>query len=106
MAEQYFDRYGIFRVDGEVKTVPFIKLDEKPTDIIIQIKENTRFDVLSQKYYFNGKHGFLILQANPSFGGLQEDIPIGTNIRVPFPFKKTLQELQEKIIKHIELYGL
>jgi hypothetical protein len=106
MAEQYFDRYGIFRVDGDVKPVPFIKLDEKPTDIIIQTKENTRFDILSQKYYSNGKHGYLILQANPSFGGLEFDIPVGTNIRVPFPFKKTLQEFQEKITKHIKYYGV
>jgi hypothetical protein len=106
MAEQYFDRYGIFKVDGESKTVPFIKLDEKPTDIIIQVKENTRFDILSQKYYANGKHGYLILQANPSFGGLEFDIPVGTNIRIPFPFKKTLQEFQGKIIEHINLYGL
>ena len=106
MAEQYFDRYGIFKVDGEVKPVPFIKLSEKATDITIQVKENTRFDILSQRYYANGKHGYLILQANPSFGGLEFDIPVGTNIRVPYPFKKTLQEFQEKITKHIELYGL
>jgi hypothetical protein len=106
MAEQYFDRYGTFKVDGQVKTVPFIKLDEKPTDIVITTKENTRFDKLSQKYYANGKHGFLILQANPSFGGMEFDIPVGTIIRVPFPFRKTLQEYQEKITRHIELYGL
>lgn len=106
MAEQYFDRYGIFKVDGEVKTVPFINLDEKATDITVQVKENTRFDKLSQKYYGNGKHGFLILQANPSYGGLEFDIPIGTVIRIPFPFMKTLQEYQEKIKRHIELYGI
>jgi hypothetical protein len=106
MAEQYFDRYGIFKVDGEVKPVPFIKLEKKSTDITIQIKENTRFDILSQRYYNNGKHGYLILQANPSFGGLEFDIPKGTNIIVPFPFKKTLQDFQEKITKHIKLYGL
>lgn len=106
MAEQYFDRYGIFRVGGDVKPVPFIKLSEKPTDIIIQVKENTRFDILSQKYYANGKHGYLILQANPSFGGLEFDIPVGTNIRVPFPFRKTLQEFQDKIREHIKFYGL
>jgi hypothetical protein len=106
MAEQYFDRYGTFKVDGQVKPVPFIKLDSKSTDIFITTKENTRFDKISQKYYSNGKHGFLILQANPSFGGLEFEIPVGTRIRVPFPFKKTLQEYQDKINRHIELYGL
>jgi hypothetical protein len=106
MAEQYYDRYGIFRVDGQIKTVPFIKLDAKATDIFIATKENTRFDILSQRYYNNGKHGFLILQANPSFGGLEFDIPVGTRIRIPFPFQKTLQEYNEKINRHIQLYGL
>ena len=106
MAEQYFDRYGTFKVDGQVKPVPFIKLDEKNTDIIVQIKENTKFDELSQKYYGNGKHGFLILMSNPQFGGLEYDIPIGTNIRIPFPFQGTLKELSDKIRRHIELYGI
>jgi phage tail protein X len=106
MAEQYFNRYGIFTIDGYVKTVPFIKLEEKATDIKVTTKENTRFDVLSQKYYGNGKHGFLILQANPQFGGLEFDIPRGTTITIPFPFLKTLQEYQEKIKTHIQLYGL
>lgn len=106
MSEQYFNRYGIFTVNGEVKTIPFIKLDEKPTDIRITVKENTRFDKLSQKYYGNGKHGFLILQANPQWGGLEFDIPVGSGIVIPFPFRQSLQELQDKIKRHIELYGL
>jgi len=106
MAEQYFDRYGIFKVDGQVKPVPFIKLDDKSTDIYITTKSTTRFDVLSQTYYNNGKHGFLISQANPSFGGLEFDIPVGTRLKIPFPFNKTLQEFQEKIRTHIKLYGL
>ena len=106
MAEQYFNRYNIFNVDGNIKPVPFIKLDPKSTDIIVPVEEKTRFDILSQKYYGNGKHGFLILQANPEYGGLEFEIPIGTNIRIPFPFRDSLQELQDKIRTHIELYGL
>ena len=55
MAEQYFDRYGAFKTDGKIKLIPFIKIPPKPTDIIINTKENTRFDILSQEYYGNGK---------------------------------------------------
>lgn len=106
MAEKYFDRYGAFRTDGVIKTIPFISLSEKKTDEIIQTNEETRFDKLSQKYYGNGKHGFLILQANPSYGGLEFDIPKGVNIRIPFPLETTIREYQSKITKHIELYGL
>jgi hypothetical protein len=106
MAEQYFDRYSAFKVDGEMRVLPFIKLSPKPSDIIINTKENTRFDILSQEYYGNGKHGYLILQANPEFGGLEFDIPVGTRIRIPFPFTETLQDYQDKIKTHIRLYGL
>lgn len=106
MAEEYFDRYGMFKFDGQVKTVPFIKLDRKGSDFIVTTKENTRFDKLSQEYYGNGKHGFLILQANPEYGSLEFSIPVGTNIRIPFPFKTTLMDYQEKIKRHIELYGI
>lgn len=106
MAEQYFDRYGSFKFEGNVKPLPFIKLDEKPTDDYITVKENTRFDILSQKYYGSAKHGFLILQANPQFGGLEFDIPVGERIRIPLPFMTTIQELQNKIKRHIELYGV
>lgn len=106
MAEKYFDRYGAFRVDGKMTTIPFIKLDEKPTDEVVQVLEDTRFDKLSQKYYGNGKHGFLILQANPSYGGLEFDIPKGVNIRIPFPLDTTIMEYRRKVIRHIELYGL
>lgn len=106
MAEQYYDRYGYFKMDGQVKPLPFLKIPNKATDIIIVMKENTRFDILSQKYYGNGKHGWIILQANPTFGGLQEDIPIGTKVRIPFPFMETLQQIESSIKRHIKLYGI
>tara|TARA_Y100000389_G_scaffold175133_1_gene185667 strand:- start:263 stop:583 length:321 start_codon:yes stop_codon:yes gene_type:complete len=106
MAEQYFDRYGVYRVDGEVKPVPYIKIKPKASDIVIVTKETTRFDIISDKYYGNGKHGWLILHANPSFGGLEFDIPVGTKIRIPFPFLQSLQELEDNIRTHINLYGI
>ena len=106
MAEQYFDRYSSFKVDGDIKPLPFITIDESATDIITTTKVNTRFDILSQKYYGNGKHGWIILQANPQFGGLEFDIPVGTRIRIPYPFRRVLQDYNDKIRIHVNLYGL
>lgn len=106
MAEEYFDRYKDFKVDGQVKPVPFIKINEKPTDEYIILDEVTRFDILSQRYYNNGTHGFLILQANPELGGLSDNIPKGTRIRIPLPFKQTIQEYNDKVKEHIKYYGL
>jgi hypothetical protein len=50
MAE-YYDRYGDFKINGEVKPLPFIKIPPKSTDKIIPyLKNRDRMDKLSQSY--------------------------------------------------------
>jgi hypothetical protein len=103
----YYDRYKEFRGNGGVKVLPFIKIPEKSTDKLDVYKTGkTRFDKLSQKHYGNPYHGFLILLANPEYGGLEFDIPDGSIIRIPFPFKQTLQQYEEEVNKYIQLYGI
>jgi hypothetical protein len=106
MAEQYFNRYGPFEVDGKNKPMPFIKINVKNTDKYIKTKENTRFDILSQRYYGTGKYGWLILQANPEFSSLEFDIPVKTRIRIPFPLLESLQDYKSNVDRHINLYGI
>ena len=106
MARGYFNRYKSFKFDGNIKPVPFIQLDIKPTDEYIITKDNTRFDILSQKYFGTATHGFLILQANPELGSLENDIKPGTRIRIPLPFNDTMVEYNEKVKNHIKYYGL
>ncbi len=102
----YFDRYFSFRINGSVKPIPGIKIPEKETDKKIVYKKNkTRLDILSQQYYGNPYHGFLIMLRNPQFGGLEFDIPDGEVIIIPFPFKATLQQYEDEVSKHITLYG-
>jgi hypothetical protein len=102
----YYDRYEEFRFNGEVKPIPGIKLEPKGTDkTVVYELGKTRLDILSQKYYGNPWHGFLILLANPQFGGLEFNIPDGQIIRVPFPFKTTLEQYIAEVEKHRTLYG-
>lgn len=97
----YFDRYEQFRTNGEVKPVPGIQIPILSTDKSIVYKNGqTRLDKLSQTYYNNPYHGFLIMAANPQFGGLEFNIPDRAVIRVPFPFENAV----ERYINEIEIY--
>jgi|TARA_R110000765_G_scaffold332888_1_gene423503 hypothetical protein len=91
---------------GKPKTMPFITLSEKGSDKFEVYKKGvTRFDKLSQKYYGNPLHGWLIMLANPSYGGLEFIIEQGEIIRIPFPFTNTLQEYEDAVNTHIRLNG-
>lgn len=105
MARTYYDRYQNFKSNGGVKTLPYIKLPLKQSDKRVVIDNKTRFDKLSQEYYGNPYHGWLILLANPSFGGLEFEIPEGTIITVPFPLSSTLQDYRNAVDLFETLYG-
>lgn len=105
MAE-YYDRYKMFKEGNKMKIIPNIKLREKDSDKRVIYKlGSTRLDVLSQKYYNNPYHGWLILLANPEFGGMEFNIPDNVVIRVPFPFKESLEDYYNAVKNHLKLYG-
>ena len=102
----YFDRYEKFRSNGQVGLIPGIKIIESPTDKKVVYKLNkSRLDKLSQTYYNNPYHGFLIQLANPKYGGLEFDIPDGAVIRVPFPFESAIERYINEVKKYKALYG-
>ena len=102
----YFDRYERFKLNGEVSTLPFIKLTRKLTDKkIVYRLGKSRLDKLSQDYYNNPYHGWLIMLANPEYGGLEFNIPDRTAIRIPYPFRQSLEQYQNAEQIHIKLYG-
>jgi len=105
MSNKYFNRYGQFKSGSDMSNIPFIKLSNKPTDISTVYNQTKRLDVLSQKYYGTPYYGWLIMMANPEYGGLEFDIPENTTIRIPFPLMDTLREYQDKLDKYIELNG-
>jgi hypothetical protein len=102
---RYYDRYKDFKKEGQVTTLPFIKIRAKNSDKRIVTDNKTRFDKLSQTYYGNPYHGWLILQANPQFGGLEFDIPENTIIIIPFPLDKSLEQYQNQVDRYKRLYG-
>lgn len=103
----YFDRYNKFKINGEMKPIPGIKIPETSSDKrAIYKKGNSRLDKLSDLYYNNPYSGWLILLANPEYGGLEFNIPDMASIRIPFPFDSAIGRYSNEITNHILLYGL
>lgn len=105
MAKQYYDRYENFKKNNQVKVMPFIDIPRNPTDLSIEYNGKLRLDIISQRYYGTPYYGWLIMQANPQYGGLEFDIPDGSIIRIPFPLTVALQQYQQNIDTYIKLYG-
>jgi hypothetical protein len=105
MAE-YFDRYNAFRVNADMKPIPGITIPESSSDKSMVYKQGlSRLDKLSNMYYNNAYSGWLIMLANPQFGGLEFNIPDMTLIRIPFPFDSAVSRYITQVNNHKALYG-
>jgi len=103
---QYFDRYSKFKNNGEVKPIPGLKIETLSTDkSVVYTLGQTRLDILSQTYYNNPYHGYLIMLANPQYGGLEFDIKNNDIIRVPFPFESAIERYLKSVESYKKLYG-
>lgn len=99
-----FDRYNPFKSGGKMDIVPFIEIRKKKTDKNVKyIKNSTRLDKLSYKYYDNPDYAWLIMQANPEHGSIENFIPDGVTLRVPYPLDETISTYLEDIKKYKEL---
>jgi gentisate 1,2-dioxygenase len=102
----YVDRYSQFRVNGGMKPLPGITIPESSTDLSYVYKQGVgRLDKISNMYYNNAWSGWLIMAANPQFGGLEFNIPDMTLIRVPYPFDSAVERYTSEIRNHKVLYG-
>lgn len=102
----YYDRYDLFKNAGVITPVIGIKIPEKSTDkqVLYKLGE-TRLDVLSQRYYNSPYYGWLIMLANPQYGGLEFNIPDRSVIRIPFPFQTSLEQYVNAVNQNFKLYG-
>jgi hypothetical protein len=86
--------------------VPFVKIPQKPTDNAYIYKvARSRLDVISQEYYNSPYFGWLILQANPQFGGLENNIYDGAVLIIPYPLLPSLQDYKSALDNYFYYYG-
>ena len=103
MSRQYYNRYQSFIQNGEFRIVPGLEIPIKGTDKYVQFKKGKdRLDRLSDEYYGTPLFGWLILQANPTLGSLEFEIPDNSYLRIPFPLINSLQDYKSGI----ELYNI
>lgn len=102
-----YNRYSKFSANGKMKLVPFVEVPESATDRYdYYIVGKTRLDTLSFAHYKDPNYGWLILQANPSVGGLEFKIPDGTLLRIPYPLETSIVAYENSLKLYEELYGL
>ena len=106
MILQYYNRYSDFLINGEQTVVPFIPLPAKSSDKShIYIVGQSRMDKISQQYFGTPFFGWLIMQANPEFGGLEQNIPDGSLLTIPFPLVASLQDYKNGLDNYFFYYG-
>jgi len=106
MALQYYNRYSMFLENGAQSVVPYVTLPSKPTDKKYIFRDGiTRLDKVSQQFYGTPFFGWLIMQANPGFTGLETNIPDGAILTIPFPLLTSLQDYKSALDNHFLYYG-
>ena len=102
----YVDRYSQFRTNNEIKPIPGIIIPSASSDLSYPYKQGTtRLDKLSNMFYNNPWSGWIIMAANPEFGGLEFNIPDMTSLRIPYPFDDAVNRYLTEIKNHKMLYG-
>ena len=103
--KEVYDRYSKFRIDNEIKMVPFIEIPVSDYDQYYEYRKGvTRLDKLSNEYYGCPDYGWLILQANPEYGSMEFAIPDLAQIRIPLPLDGALSAYMEGIDRYNKLY--
>lgn len=103
---QYYNRYTDFIINGETLTVPFLKIPSKASDKKIVYKMGaSRLDKISEQYYESPYFGWLILQANPTVGGVEWNIKDGQVLIVPYPLVASLQAYKKAADDYFFYYG-
>jgi hypothetical protein len=106
MARQTYNRYADFILNGQQTVVPYITLPPKTSDRRYIYKVGmSRMDKVSQQYYGTPTFGWLILLANPQYGGQEWNIPDGSILTIPYPLVTSLQDYRTELNNHFFYYG-
>jgi len=105
-SRQIYNRYNTFLVNGSQTVVPYIELPSKSTDKRYIFKvDQSRLDRVSQQFYGSPTFGWLILLANPIYGGSEWNIPDGAVLTIPYPLVASLQDYNNQLNLHFYYYG-
>ena len=100
-----FNRYTPFNSNGKIGIVPYIKIRKKNSDKYIKFDKKTmRLDKISYDYYKNPDYAWLIMQANPEYGSIENFIPDGVVLRIPYPLEETINIYLTDITNYNEMY--
>ena len=77
----------------------------KPNTYVEPVPNQSRLDKVSYEKYGTPYFSWLILAANPLCGGLEQNIPDGAIIIIPFPLVAALQDYKSALDTHIFYYG-
>jgi hypothetical protein len=103
---RYIDRYEEFRFNDNMKPIPGLFLTQTSGDKTVLFKlGETRLDKLSNTYYNSPYYGWLIMSANPQFGGLEFLIPDQSIIVIPFPFEDAISRYIRLVNNYKLLYA-
>lgn len=106
MSNLYYNRYNTFSINGQQSVVPFVKIPAKSSDLKFFYKKGvSRLDKISQEYYSTPFFGWLIMMANPEYGGLEWNIPDGALLIIPFPLVSSLQDYESELKNYFFYYG-
>lgn len=102
----YYDRYKSFINGSNIEPVAGIIIPQSSDDkTVVYKKGQSRLDKISNDYYNNPYSGWLIMQSNPQFGGLEFNIPDEAIIRVPYPFDSAINRYITQVSRYKQLYG-
>jgi len=103
---RYWNRYSDFLLNGEQTVVPFVKIPSKTTDKrYIYRTGRSRLDKISYEFYDSPYFGWLILAANPQYGGLEKNITDGALLFIPYPLNASIQDYKTALDNHFFYYG-
>jgi len=106
MALGYYNRYNLFYINGEQTVVPYVTVPTKPSDKVYVYKVGvSRLDKVSQEYYGTPFFGWLILQANPQYSGMENNIFDGAVLNIPYPLITSLQDYKLAVENYFYYYG-
>jgi hypothetical protein len=103
---EYYNRYKDFLINGNQTIVPFVEIPSKGSDKRFIYRTGvSRLDKISMEFYNSPYFGWLILAANPRYGGLEDNIKDQSILAIPYPLNSSLQDYKTSLENYFFYYG-